>query len=521
MSYHELTEIEKFQPEISLELCKEFLHVKENAIRQAANESPNEHDVHFDGPQQEIVGHYEEQLTLVRQNCLERDKSYARQRNAIGLENTLRELERSQHKTLEGYESELADSKIELEELREKEREKLRALRQFKGTNGIIRDAYYPDSAFDHLSLVFALVGIEGLFNWRVFHDSDTLSGTDAMLLGVFIAVTNLLVALASGYFFMRWRNHSDAMIKKIGHVCSIIAIIVIIFFNGSVAMYRFSLNVVEELNFLDFLEILISVIWKAGSNPTLAFTPESIILFLVGLVAAGVSCYKGYTLDDPFPNYGAVTRNYIEADEKFKEERLFVLSNASRLSDQAHDAINQLVRIARTEVTKFQELLEASEAERKDFENTSDRIQDLTNQLLAYYRDINKSVRTEDAPEYFNTLYRLKGIMRVAHPDSSFYDLSSDQKKEKEMQTFMENIENAANSIHKTIQSKHEEMMERIQTMFDRINRSSQQEQLRNRIDMPPPPAGTQKTSFPHDHQVIDIGNSTPSNKQKPEVAE
>ena len=125
--------------------------------------------------------------------------------------------------------------------------------------------------------------------------------------------------------------------------------------------------------------------------------------LALVGIFVFGLTAYKSYTDDDPFPGYGARHR---------KAETL-----RRRYQDDLNDALDELKSARNKANVAIEEIKDRYEMDRAGWESALDKLKMVVDAyrvnlrqynkdlayLLAAYRDANLAARTISPPPFFD----------------------------------------------------------------------------------------------------------------------
>ena len=285
-------------------------------------------------------------------------------------------------------------------------------LNAFKLGNNLYHPAAYPTDMAKHMSWVVITLAIETLVNAAFF------AGAKSLIVGALFAfavsVVNLGIAFIGGLFF-RGKNSVHASIKFQGWLIFSIAWILLGVINLVTACVR---SASAELLAKELGEDPIAAIF---SNHTQAFNlakeniagilhghfPFSdlngLILLFVGLLAAVIGMWKGYAADDPYPNYGALTRSSVEADKTYSALELSLISDVQTVADkpikeiidsrQTVNSLNQQIGTIRKDATDL----------RNDWQQ---RVAQLTHEfesIVDVYRKSVKAVKPNPPPTYFD----------------------------------------------------------------------------------------------------------------------
>jgi hypothetical protein len=273
----------------------------------------------------------------------------------------------------------------------ERER-RLRDLRVFGREHGRTQDARYPASRWLHLGVVASLALIESWANSGFFSEATDFGLVGGFLGACGVALINVLTGFVAGWLVVPWLAYRSTVARLLALVGLSIFIVAGIVFNVAVAGYR---------------DQLIAGTAAAASFHNLLHDPFhlrflSTTLLGTGLLAWAIALWKGYTLDDGYPFYGALDRRFRDADRAFAAARdalvRRVVSRVQRLpSDIRVVFARGTATLARLDaiVVEANRVRDAYETEREDLHSR-------TTAYLKAWREENCFVRTDMAPAYF-----------------------------------------------------------------------------------------------------------------------
>ena len=194
----------------------------------------------------------------------------------------------------------IAQSKPEAEKLRSDLDRAKEELRIFRGANALTRDAQYVDKG-NALYIIGAFAFFEAVANMLFLREN--ISTAIAIFIALAVAAINVL---GNVWFGTRYRekNHFDVERSKKGKIYFFYALLLILFLNSFIAGYR----LLEHYN--------------DSHGITAAFLLESTVLLIVG-IALGIAAFnKGYSLDDPYPEYGDLAKKVDGLENNWNELR-------------------------------------------------------------------------------------------------------------------------------------------------------------------------------------------------------
>ncbi|MBT8566707.1 hypothetical protein G6698_01675 [Polynucleobacter paneuropaeus] len=287
----------------------------------------------------------------------------------------------------------------------------LKVFKRDKGISDVPLKA--PESQKAHYMTLMAYAIIETIFNMFIFNEG--LSGRDALTLSVFISILNILPAVVVGNFL---RNiHTENSLLKITSISLVVFWLGFLYWlNTSVSILRSFLtqsmaNIgagnLPEFDLFSNPQIPKIFFQDAFSIYSLKAPPIgdvlSIFLWLVGILAGLLACWKGYTADEKIPELGNLSRDFelkkevAVTSEKSLREKLSQM--IARQADVFKNVKNKFEQNKRDYLSCAQ-LLNQKVVE---FERHIESFKDEYEHLIRVYRDSNKVARKSPPPAYFD----------------------------------------------------------------------------------------------------------------------
>ena len=220
-------------------------------------------------------------------------------------------------------------------------------------------------------------------------------------LMGLISAVNVLILGLGMGVL-LRQKNHVRTARKAMswGGIAAIVLLILV--FNLLVGHFRNSLLAVEQAG-TDPLTVGGDVFARAFAAPLDLGSFQTALLVLLGIAFFGISAWKWYQRDDPYPGYGKLHRQlkatqdaYLKAYEDAQERFSSTHQNHLRKLDDQRQALLAKQSTWRETRRRGQWLV-------RDYPTNALQYQADLNRMLAAYRSANRETRTEPAPPHFD----------------------------------------------------------------------------------------------------------------------
>ena len=341
------------------------------------------------------------------------------------------------------------DAFIHEEETKQEARVNLREeLDSFRQENNITkREAKYPKSYILHFAWIFVFIFLEALANAYFFGQASSLGLLGGVFIGFITSFFNVVLSTIAG-FVLRYKNHVVQKTRRIGLAIFSILLLFIFFIHLFIAHYREVLQINPHVEVGAVLKPMIE-------TPFVLHDMESLILVAIGVLVTLFSIIKGMNLDDKYPGYGAIYRQWKEKDNEFLEAK-----------KQLRKLMRELYTVT---IRKSDNMLESLESSRDKLEALA---LDLDAFIMTYERYYHKAFQTG---REILVDYRL-GVESVYGEDDSFnykqilddrlnklnINMFSNTKLliERELQSINEQIENFYENLER-FEQKLEELKE------------------------------------------------------------
>ncbi len=269
-------------------------------------------------------------------------------------------------------------------------------LNNFKKTNNIRRSAHYPESNALTFGILFVALIVEAIFNGIFFADGNDLGLLGGVIYASVLAFINITLGFLSGWWVFRYKNHNSQTKVYLFMFLFVILCFIDIAFNLSIAHFREALGIDPD----NATAIAIKT-WNEGVLNISDI--ESWQLFLIGLIFFSGAVYKGYTADDPYPEYGRYAKKrkqLVNAILENKENSIFQI-------EYVHDEYIKKLEMyhikANKKMNQLNTFISSVEHQVKVFDSYISHLNSTLEYIITLYRDINSSERKELPPPYFN----------------------------------------------------------------------------------------------------------------------
>lgn len=269
----------------------------------------------------------------------------------------------------------------------------LRNLLFFKAKAKLDRDAHAGHSQLFHFGVILSLIVVESFLNLWFF-----AQGSDQGMLGgffeaLFVSLINVGTAVAMGQLVLPHMNVEKRRPLIIGIV--VLYVLIVLVLNLTVAHYRDLMASGVE----DAVRASVSALWR---NPfELSF--HSLLLFVVGLLAAGLGLREGYHAEDPYPGFSRVSQAHDDALAEYEAVKAECRTRAADLAKGVVPAMQAEIEKGRELTTQMRELLRTGMAAVEAYIAARAYREGECNQTLKAFRDANRAGRGAiPVPAYF-----------------------------------------------------------------------------------------------------------------------
>jgi predicted phage tail protein len=350
----------------------------------------------------------------------------------------------------------LTENATQLQRFADLARSRREALERFREQHQRIELPHYPTQGKKTFLYVVAaaLILVETGFNASFFAQGLGGGLLEGLVEAFGFSLFNVGGAFTVGAFVVRLKNHVKAAMRLLGYTLAAFALSGLACLALMVSHYRDALHMGTENAGKMTMQTLLSTPFDLAG-------PSSWILFGVSCFAACFAMWEGYSINDPYPRYGAV-HHRAEVAAKTYERAVQALRN-------------ELARFRQTLITRMDKIQEACEAsivglrgviadkERLDDEMRNE-IQSLEKALVALvetFRTGNKVGRqgNSDPPAYFQIKPQLD---KRSLPDFSTHEDEALLKQQEEStadlvrnkETLCARIESAFNDRYSSLRT-------------------------------------------------------------------
>jgi hypothetical protein len=326
-------------------------------------------------------------------------------------------------------------------------------LETFKAEHRLVRQANYPDTGGRvwRAGVLLALILVEAAFNASFF----AVSSDDGLLGGFFAAVLaatgNVGFAFVMGMYVVPYVIHSKPLKKSLGIVGTGCVVAVIVVIGLGISHYREAL--VAEA------ESAVSAAHQAILAAPLGLAPgSSWVLLGISIFFACLALFDGWSFDDRYPGYGAVTRRSEEAAAHYERLLTDIREHLEELKTTCLTELDKVVQRSQAALAGFEGTIRDKRSAAHKLEGALADADNTLHALLKLFRMENQVHRKGLAPPaYFQTRPELEPLTLPS------FDTSADEAALDEQRHLAAALLGEAQAIRGRIQTAFNKQFNRL----------------------------------------------------------
>lgn len=298
----------------------------------------------------------------------------------------------------------------------------------FKSENKLFKTAIYPKDRQRSYLFVSIIMILESILNATFLSQGSELGLVGGITFALLITLGNCLLAWMIVEFSIRYISHVKIQTKIVAWLLMCILSIIILHYIFLVGHFRDAISDIAELG-ISVKEASVNAVTAMYENPYMVTDFYSWILIVVSFLAAAIMGYKFYFADDPYPSYGRLHRKLIEVERQYQNMEN---NHRDELITLTRKASSDLI-LSKSECNagyqEYRMSLVHSESLTEDYNHYIPKMEKLCEKLLFQYRKINKQIRTQALPDYFNEEIKLDST-EIQTLNTSLIDLDNENIK-------------------------------------------------------------------------------------------
>ncbi|MDC0004198.1 hypothetical protein OAE19_07345 [Porticoccaceae bacterium] len=284
----------------------------------------------------------------------------------------------------------------ELDELKREAEVRQEDVDKFKKENRLKCEASYKDSYIMTAATILGALVIETALNSSLLAEASDFGLFGGASQAIIISVINISLGLVIGMGAWPKTNHIKRIQSTLGYIYIFLGSVAVLTFNLLIGHYR---------------EVLIENPDDSGIAAVKQFQEgmfnlteiESIFLVVIGLLVAGLSFWKGMSQNDRYPGYTHVSKHRDIARERLYEAKNEALEELNAINEECEEGLRKLLNKVTVDYSRCTTLFSTFELQQKLYESYIADLAQTGEIAVSRYRQVNRSSRDDDAPNYFD----------------------------------------------------------------------------------------------------------------------
>lgn len=392
-------------PQLDTDKIKVKLRLEEEAIKRGKSNLPLTEQTQPDDIEQKIASFIQNEVKSATESYYDHLRSFEDRITRLHAEGNVAALDNIVVTAEGDFDAHIKQDTNHLYTAKRNVRNSEKDLKAFQQKNGLESAAHYPESRFYYFAIAMLMVVFETTINGYFFaqgHEMGMLGGGFTALIP---SLLNIFLGFCIGNFAFRLAIHKRLPKKLSGiFLCCFIPCVVITI-NLLVAHYRSILaNTVD----VSSIEAARSALESFAQAPLNLHDVESWLLFATGFVFCLIATIDFWKMDDPYPHYGAISREY---EKKLQYYADLKSASIGQLTDQRDHAYSNLQEVSDRVNAKMSEANSVTDSQQRWeilFAEHLTHLENAGRELIGFYRTHNMGARDTTPPTYYNREWKL-----------------------------------------------------------------------------------------------------------------
>lgn len=385
---------------LNVKAIADELDVSEMAKRAAMEELPEAHNDSnaFDDNEQLITNYFQDKVKETGQMVYDKMAAFETiLKKTIPTISSIKGLEIINQKNEISHNNDSLQLNHEMEMQKKLVDDRSKDLFNFKEEHKLIRHEKSSKHPFLNWSIVVAIVLFESMLNSSFFATGSDMGLLGGIIQAIVITLINAFLAYTVILIVRRSFIIHNPPILKLGYRALVAGIVLFtLHFHFFVGHYRDALKIDSEnayyisiQNYADNLYSLIDF--------------DSYILVILGSILFVIMLLDMYKINDPYPGYGEVSKEYKNELDIFEDMKLELLDGQVGKNKNMEEEIVLVTLKANQVFAETEEVLVLKERLEHKYISHLKHIENTFNIIIGRYRSINTEMRTTPKPPYFD----------------------------------------------------------------------------------------------------------------------
>lgn len=384
----------------------QILDIEEAALQRGAKNQPPSNSKERDEIEHNIISSINSIASDAQSRTLEQAATYHERIRAISSTGTAADMHATARRSEAKMSSEIVIIHGELTQARREVNQRAQALKDFKEKHKLSRPPLPERNKLLFIAILLLLFLIETLPNASLLSSGSAQGVLGAYSIAITFSFLNLASGFIAGRFGLTLLAHISKFYKFFGAMITLFLSFIALSINFAVAHFRYAVS-----SGLNIDNASIEVIKNITTNPLHLGDILAFAMIGLGVLFAFIAMMEGWLWDDPYPDYGAVSRSLHNAEHNLNmliEEKM---ENLKALEEECFDDIEKTRDSVRDKRESVPRIVHGNEVLLKKYHNYLAHLQDVGNQLLKKYHYTNRVNRTDEPPQHFDKAWKLEGF--------------------------------------------------------------------------------------------------------------
>jgi hypothetical protein len=441
--------------ELNIQDVKKQMRLKEEGTQRGKDNLPRTDAGDLDDIEQQIISFIHNEVKAATEKMYGHMESFQHRMHAMWSVGHVARMEQIALAAEGTFSAKCLGRKAELFVTREGVVNIKKSFENFKSQYGLKGDATYPENRFLYISVVLFLVVLETIFNGRFLARGDEGGLLGGVTFAFGFSAINAVLGFLLGYYTLRLCVHPNKTIKI---PCIIFSILIQLCMLGVNLLLSWLRTMIATLgNGAVLTEAMKEIEWRdlfiSLSNP------ESLLLFGAGILCCTIITIDFWMMDDPFPGFGRISREYKAKIETYADMQSAILDELEEIQAQNHRVLDEVLNKVGAISAESETITDSLSRWQRLYTAHLDYLEEAGKQLLSYYRSANMAARKTDPPPHFQKIWVLKRPP-LPEPDENFL------AAQKSIQIETKNVHTAHMSCMKRISDAYNHALHEYQTV-------------------------------------------------------
>lgn len=376
----------------------EAMELEANGRKAGAADLPRTDSEAFDATEEMVVSEVTDQVKRYYQDYIQEAKTYAKRIAEVNSQSKTDQIRDEAKAAIAELEVKSRQASADLLTRRRSAQELEKELIRFREENRLKRPPKRHDANQALLvGILLAIVVGELVTNGYFLSKGSEMGYLGGVLEATIISLMNIVIAGIIGRIALPHILHRN-WVKKIAAIIGFVALVgASLAFNLAVGHYRDAVGVDPIDGSAAALKLLLA-------DPFGLPDIKSWALVVLGCFFSFLAAVDMFLWDDPYPGYGAVYRQWLDAAEEYNEMFADCTDDLREFFEATRLNLQGLLRLVEAQQSNLISIVASATAMKQTMADYEEHAEKSANRLLKIYRDANMMARKTEPPARFRS---------------------------------------------------------------------------------------------------------------------